>query len=273
MIELDVVRKVFVGGGEEEVVAVEGVTFSVEEGETLCLIGTSGSGKTTTMKMINRLIEPTSGSVKVGGVEVKEQDPIRLRRGIGYVVQRGGLFPHMTVAQNIGLLCRLEGWEASKTRARLEELLELVNLPAQEYAARYPGELSGGQRQRVGVARALVLDPPYILMDEPFGALDPITRAQLHEEFLRLKTQVNKTIIIVTHDLSEAFKLGDRIALMDAGRLIQHGTKASFVSEPANDFVRDFLQSHMEQPNEPEHAAGSGYYHAQEGSAEGEGAS
>jgi len=161
------------------------------------------------------------------------------------VIQRGGLMPHLTVAKNIGLLCKLEGWDSQKTRERVRHLLDLVNLPHQEYEARYPSELSGGQRQRIGVARALALDPNYILMDEPFGALDPITRESLHDEFLRLKEEVKKCTVIVTHDLHEAFKLGDRIALMDEGQLIQIGTESDFLYRPATEFVQDFVSNHV----------------------------
>jgi osmoprotectant transport system ATP-binding protein len=245
MIELKQVSCVFVGPNGESVTAVRDVDLTVGTGETLCLIGTSGSGKTTTMKMVNRLIEPTSGTIRVGGDDVKTLDVIRLRRRIGYVIQAGGLFPHLTVEKNVGLLCRLEKWSAARTRARVGELLELVNLPPDEYRHRYPGELSGGQRQRVGVARALALDPDYVLMDEPFGALDPITRDQVHQEFMQLEDQVGKTIIIVTHDMDEAFKLGDRIAIMDQGEIVQVGTRDEVVSAPANDFVRDFLKNHL----------------------------
>lgn len=248
MIELQQVCKVFHAPDGREVHAVKNITLTVEEGETVCLIGTSGSGKTTTMKMINRLINPTSGKILVGGRDVLEQDPIQLRRGIGYVIQKGGLFPHLTVRANVAMLCRLENWEASRTRARVDELLSLVNLPPDEYAERYPGELSGGQRQRVGVARALALDPDYILMDEPFGALDPITRDQIHDEFTTLKERVKKTIVIVTHDMAEAFKLGDRIALMHNGEMIQCGSEDHFRSHPANEFVVDFLKSHLSRP-------------------------
>ena len=246
MIELRALRKVFSGPQGEDVVAVDDVDLVVSEGETVCLIGTSGSGKTTTMKMINRLIEPTSGEVRVGGTKVTELDVIRLRRQIGYVIQKGGLFPHMTVAENIGLMNKLEGWEAQKTKQRVEELMHLVNLPPEEFFHRYPDEISGGQRQRVGVARSLALDPAYILMDEPFGALDPITREQIHDEFAQLKREVKKSIVLVTHDLSEAVKLGDKIALMDFGKLIQFGPPEDFLERPANDFVRDFFRSHLE---------------------------
>jgi osmoprotectant transport system ATP-binding protein len=239
------VRKVFWGPSGEEVVAVDSVSLEVAEGETLCLIGTSGSGKTTTMKMINRLIEPSGGQILLDGEDVQALDVIRLRRRIGYVIQKGGLFPHMTVARNVGLLCELEGWDPTKTRGRVGELLELVNLPIDDFGERYPLELSGGQRQRVGVARALALDPATILMDEPFGALDPITREQLHAEFKQLQGEVKKTMIVVTHDMAEAFELGDRIALMDHGKLIQVGDEAAFRERPANDFVEAFLSSHL----------------------------
>ncbi len=248
MILLDQVSKTFPGPDGQVVRAVSDVSLEVEQGETLCLIGTSGSGKTTTMKMINRLIPPTRGRIEVGGLDVQAIDPIRLRRRIGYVIQKGGLFPHMSVARNVGLLCHLEGWPREKTKSRVEELLALVNLPAGDYAHRYPGELSGGQRQRVGVARALALDPDYILMDEPFGALDPITRDQIHEEFSSLKAAVNKTIVIVTHDMAEAFKLGDRIALMHAGQLVQWGTEQDFRDSPASEFVTEFVKGHVTGP-------------------------
>lgn len=221
------------------------LSLIVETGETVCLIGPSGCGKTTTMKLVNRLIEPTTGTISVDGRDIREQDPIELRRRIGYVIQSGGLFPHMTVARNVGLLCEVEGWEPERTKGRVDELLELVNLPAAEFAARRPSELSGGQRQRVGVARALALDPGIVLMDEPFGALDPITRDQLHDEFAALKAAVKKTIILVTHDMREAFKLGDRIALMDRGEIVQIGTAADFREKPASPFVKTFLHSHL----------------------------
>ncbi len=245
MIQLKDVSKIFAGSDGQDVRAVDQVSLTVADGETICLIGTSGSGKTTCMKMINRLIEPTSGTILVGGEDVQSLDPIRLRRRIGYVIQKAGLLPHLTVAQNIGLLCRLENWPKAKTEKRVRELLDLVNLEPDQYLRRYPVELSGGQQQRVGVARSLALDPSYILMDEPFGALDPITRDGLHEEFLRLKTEVKKTIVIVTHDLAEAFKLGDRIVLMSQGRLVQVGTEDDFRYRPENDFVEEFVSHHV----------------------------
>ena len=244
MIEFQEVSKVFSGAQERQVTAVDKVSLEVKSGETVCLIGTSGSGKTTCMKMVNRLIEPSSGTILVGGKNVQEQDPIRLRRQIGYVIQKAGLLPHLTVAGNIGLMCRLEGWDKKRIADRVDELLTLVNMPPDQYRTRYPLELSGGQQPRVGVARALALDPEYILMDEPFGALDPITRNGLHDEFLRLKEEVKKTIILVTHDLSEAFKLGDRVALLRAGKLVQVGTEEDFRDRPASQFVSDFVENH-----------------------------
>jgi osmoprotectant transport system ATP-binding protein len=243
-IALQGVSKTFVGPKGRTVHAVCEVSFTVPEGRTLCLIGTSGCGKTTTMKLINRLIEPTDGRILVGGSDVRDRDPIALRRSIGYVIQRGGLFPHLSVAANVGLLPELEGWDRDRIDARIAELLGLVNLPVDEFGARYPRELSGGQRQRVGVARALALDPPIILMDEPFGALDPISRNRLHDEFAELQSRVKKTIVIVTHDMAEAFKLADEVALMRDGRLVQLGTEVEFRERPANDFVAEFLRSH-----------------------------
>lgn len=243
MIQLQGIRKVFTGPTGEDVVAVDGVDLDIAEGETICLIGTSGCGKTTTMKMINRLVEPTSGKIYVDGKEIRERDVIELRRSIGYVIQSGGLFPHRTVAQNVGLLCRLERWPEKKTSERVDELLQMVNLPPGEFAARYPSELSGGQRQRIGVARALALDPAYILMDEPFGALDPITREQIHAEFIELKARVKKTIIMVTHDMDEAFKLADRVAIMDKGRLLEIGDRETLENSDSS-FVTDFVKGH-----------------------------
>ena len=239
------VSREFKTPGHGTVVAVRDLDLTIAAGETLCLIGPSGCGKTTTMRLVNRLIEPTSGTITVDGQDIREQDPIRLRRQIGYVIQSGGLFPHMTVAGNIGLLCEVEGWESERIQRRVAELLELVNLPPTEFAARRPAELSGGQRQRVGVARALALDPSIVLMDEPFGALDPITRDQLHDEFTSLKATVKKTIVLVTHDMREAFKLGDRIALMDRGEIVQIGSAADFRERPVSPFVETFLRSHL----------------------------
>ncbi len=243
MIRFEAVSKVFAGKDGREVVAVRDVDLEVAEGETLCLIGTSGCGKTTTLKMVNRLVEPTSGRVLVGEQDVAGLDVIALRRGIGYVIQSGGLFPHMTVGENVSLLCRLERWDGARTAARVDELLELVNLPVSRFRDRMPAELSGGQRQRVGVARALALDPPILLMDEPFGALDPITRREVRQEFRSLEDKVSKTVILVTHDLPEAFDLGDRVALMHVGSVVQVDTPENLRNRPANGFVESFLDA------------------------------
>jgi osmoprotectant transport system ATP-binding protein len=245
VITLDKVSKSFTDDEGRTITAVADVSLQVADGETLSLIGTSGSGKTTTLKLINRLIEPTAGRIAVDGEDVLSVDVIALRRRMGYVIQTGGLFPHMTVRRNIGLLCELEHWPAERTTARVDELLTLVNLPPDQFAERHPRDLSGGQRQRVGVARALALDPPIILMDEPFGALDPITRDQLHGEFRQLEAQVKKTIILVTHDLAEAFVLSDRVAIMNRGRVVQVGTERELRGHPATPFVERFLQGHL----------------------------
>lgn len=222
--------------------AVDQVDFEVAAGETLCLIGSSGSGKTTTLRMLNRLVEPDSGSITLQNQDITALNPVKLRRGIGYVIQQIGLLPHLDVARNIGLLPELEGWPKHKIKARVSELLELMQLdPA--LAQRYPHELSGGQQQRIGVARALALNPPLILLDEPFAALDPLTRAQLQDVFLELQTRFGLTAILVTHDLAEAFKCGDKIALMHQGRLLQHGTALDFLTQPADAFVADFVRS------------------------------
>jgi osmoprotectant transport system ATP-binding protein len=206
-----------------------GLNLQVQRGETLVLLGRSGSGKTTTLKLINRLLTPSAGEVRVNGAPTGESDVIRLRRSIGYVIQDVGLFPHFTVERNIGLVPQIEGWGAERIHRRVEELLQMVGLEA-NLASRYPHQLSGGQRQRVGVARALAADPAILLMDEPFGALDALTRDQLQREFLSLQQRLNKTVVFVTHDLREALRLGSRIALMEAGRLV--------TVLPPNDFVR-----------------------------------
>ena len=204
-------------------VVLDGLNLRVEEGETLALLGRSGSGKTTTLKLVNRLREPTSGEVRVGGKSVADWDVIRLRRSLGYVIQEAGLFPHFTIARNVGLVPELEGWEADRIRKRTAEMLQLVGLDPEEFGARLPDELSGGQRQRAGVARALAADPPVLLMDEPFGALDPITRAEIQREFVALRDRLHKTVIFVTHDVREAMLLGTRIALLETGKLLAVG--------------------------------------------------
>jgi len=236
MIKVDKVSKYFGG-----VKAVDGVSFEVEEQENLILLGTSGCGKTTTLKMINRLIEPTQGCIYIHGKNIMEQQPEILRRGIGYVLQNNGLFPHYTVAQNIAVVPNLLKWDKQKTEKRTAELMEKLHLDA-SYLNIYPNELSGGQQQRIGLARALVSDPPVLLMDEPFGALDNVTRSKIHAEFKDLDELKRKTIIMVTHDVQEAFELGDRICLMDKGKIVQSGTPAQLLFNPVNDFVKDFLK-------------------------------
>jgi len=218
--------------------------LEVRPGETLCLIGPSGCGKTTTLRLVNRLVQPSAGCVRVGGRDVASLDPVRLRRGIGYVIQAGGLFPHRSVRQNVALLCRLEGWTERDARRRTDELLALVRLAPEEYGERYPAQLSGGERQRVGVARALALDPPVLLMDEPFGALDPLTRRELQREFAELRGKSERTIVLVTHDLDEAFLLGDRIGVLEGGRLAGLGTREELRREPGSAFVERFLEEH-----------------------------
>ncbi len=211
---------------------VSDLNLEVRRGETLVLLGRSGCGKTTTLKLINRLLEASDGEVRIEGRSAREWDPIRLRRRIGYVIQEVGLFPHFSVARNVGLLPRLEGWPRDRVRARVEELLLLVGLDPERFSARYPRELSGGQRQRVGVARALAADPPMLLMDEPFGALDPLTRAEIQREFRALQQRLHKTIVFVTHDMREALVLGSRIALLDGGRVVGLYSPAEFLRAP-----------------------------------------
>ncbi len=237
MIRFDDVTKIYPGGAAP---AVDGVSFSIGEGECVVFVGPSGCGKTTTLKLVNQLLRPTSGRIFVAGHDIATRDPIALRRGIGYVIQDVGLLPHMTVIENVGLVPRLVGWPRARTRTRARELLDLIGLPPAEFAMKRPHQLSGGQRQRVGVARALAADPPVILMDEPFGALDPVTRAQLQDEFLRLRSRVRKTILFITHDVDEAVRLGDRIAVMRSGRIVQLGPPAEVLRRPADEFVRQF---------------------------------
>jgi len=222
--------------------AVDSLDLAVEPGEMCMLVGPSGSGKTTTMRMINRLIEPSSGRIFLDGDDVTHVNPVTLRRRIGYVIQQVGLFPHLTIGDNVATVPRLLGWEKDRIRARTAELLTLVGLDAEVYLRRYPNELSGGQRQRAGVARALAADPPVLLMDEPFGALDPITRDRLQTEFLRLQQELHKTVVFVTHDIDEAVRLGDRIAVLaEGGRLEQYDTPARILGSPATAFVADFV--------------------------------
>jgi osmoprotectant transport system ATP-binding protein len=239
MITLDGLTKVYPGGGP----AVDHVSMEIPEGATVALIGPSGCGKSTTLRMINRLIEPTAGKILVGGEDVTTMDPVLLRRRIGYVIQQVGLFPHMTSAKNIAVVPELLGWPAAKTSARIDELLDLVGLDPAVTRERYPWQLSGGQRQRVGVARALAADPPVLLMDEPFGAIDPVARGRLQDEFKLILSRVKKTVVIVTHDLDEAIKLGDRMAIMRAGRIVQYDTPEAILSAPTDDFVRQFIGS------------------------------
>lgn len=221
--------------------ALRGVDITVNRGEFAVLIGPSGCGKTTALKMVNRLITPTKGRVLIDGYDVATLDEVELRRNIGYVIQEIGLFPHMTIAENIALVPKLKKWPKSRRDERVDELLHLVGLDPAEYRNRYPRHLSGGQRQRVGVARALASDPPIILMDEPFGATDPITRKQLQKELVRIKQQVQKTILFVTHDISEAFVLADTICLLRDGKVVQHATPEEMVRHPADDFVTEFI--------------------------------
>lgn len=240
MIVLEHVSKVFASGGQN-VSAVDDVSFEVAAGELCVLIGPSGSGKTTAMRMINRLETPSDGRILIDGRDTRTINEVELRRTIGYVIQQGGLFPHFTVADNVAIVARLVGWPAKKRRQRAYELLELVGLPPDQFADRYPQQLSGGQQQRVGVARALAVDPPIVLMDEPFGAVDPVTRKQLQRELRRIQSEVHKTIVFVTHDISEAFLLGDRVVLMRDGRVVQNGAPADLLRRPADQFVIDFI--------------------------------
>jgi osmoprotectant transport system ATP-binding protein len=238
MISLRHVSKRFSGSGGA---AVEDLSLDIPRGETVVLVGPSGCGKTTTMRMINRLIEPTSGTILVDGRDVMQQDPVQLRRGMGYVIQSIGLLPHRTVAQNIATVPGLIGWDRDRTERRVDELMEIFGLD-EDLKSRYPAELSGGQRQRVGVARALAVDPPVMLMDEPFAAVDPIVRARLQDQFLDIQQRLQKTIVFVTHDIDEAIKLADRIAILNLGGVIeQFARPEQILRDPANEFVKDFV--------------------------------
>ena len=237
MITLDQVSKSYDGVSR----IINNLSFEVLEGEILMLLGSSGCGKSTILKMINRLIDPTEGRIYLDGKDIQEQDPIELRRSIGYVFQGIGLFPHLSIRENISMVPRLIGWPEDRINDRYRELLELVKLSPKIHTDRFPDELSGGQQQRVAVARALAADPAYLLMDEPFGALDAITRDSLQQEFLELKQRLNKTIIFVTHDIVEAVTLGDRIAILHEGQLEQIGTREEILEHPATDFVRELF--------------------------------
>jgi osmoprotectant transport system ATP-binding protein len=240
MIRLENLSKVFPAQDEP---AVEDLSMDIYEGEIVVLVGPSGCGKTTTMKMINRLIEPSSGRIFLEGEDVTKVNSDNLRRRIGYVIQQIGLFPHMTIADNIATVPRMLGWEKQRTSDRIDELLETVGIDL-SYRDRYPKELSGGQRQRIGVARAMAADPPVLLMDEPFGAIDPITRDRLQDEFLRLQQEIKKTIVFVTHDIDEAVKMGDRIAILQQrSKIAQYDTPEKILTDPANEFVQDFIGS------------------------------
>lgn len=224
-----------------ETIAVNELSLEVNEGEVCVLIGPSGCGKTTTLRMVNRLIEPTAGRIFVNGQETSTIRPEQLRRSIGYAIQSVGLFPHMTVATNIATVPGLLHWEKSRIASRVEELLTIVGLDVAEYAPKYPSQLSGGEAQRIGVARALAADPPILLMDEPFGAVDPLTRERLQTQFIHIQQKLHKTIIMVTHDLDEAIRLADRIAIMESGKLVQYDTPEVILTKPANKFVHDFV--------------------------------
>ena len=240
MIRLEGVSKRYPDG----TVAVHELDLDVARGELVCLVGPSGCGKSTMLKMINRLIEPSAGRIEIDGQDVTDQDPVRLRRGIGYVIQQVGLFPHQRIITNVMTVPLLYGESRATARQRAEELLDLVGLDAQTYGHRYPHQLSGGQRQRVGVARALAADPPVLLMDEPFGAVDPVVRVRLQDEFRRLQRDLDKTVVLVTHDIDEAVRMGDRVAVFaDGGRLAQYGTPAEVLARPADDFVAAFVGS------------------------------
>jgi osmoprotectant transport system ATP-binding protein len=242
MIRLDALTKVY-ATPQGPLAAVDRVSFEVGDGETCVLLGPSGCGKTTTLRMINRLVAPTSGKIVIGGRDTDTVDPVLLRRTIGYVIQQIGLFPNMTVAENIGVVPRLLGWNVAKRRRRAEELLAMLALEPAHFLDRYPNELSGGQAQRIGVARALAADPPVLLMDEPFGALDPVNREVIQDEFLRMQRKLRKTILFVSHDIDEAVKMADRVAIFRAGRLVQFAAPDTLLAHPADEFVASFVGS------------------------------
>lgn len=237
MIRFENVNKEYDNGFQ----AVKNVSFDIQAGEFIVLIGPSGCGKTTTMKMMNRLIKHTAGKISIHDQDISTLNQVELRRNIGYVIQQAGLFPHYTIEENVALIPHLKGWSKSRKQERVYELLQMIGLDPEQFAGKYPRELSGGQQQRVGVARALAADPEIILMDEPFGALDPITREQLQDEFIRLQKTLKKTIVFVTHDMDEALKMGDRIGVMKDGSMLQMDTPEKLLNEPAHGFVEDFI--------------------------------
>ncbi|MBT4761238.1 MAG: ATP-binding cassette domain-containing protein [Bdellovibrionaceae bacterium] len=244
MIEVNKLCKRYGNNGK---LVVNNISFSLGESEIVSIVGPSGCGKTTTLKMINRLIEPTSGSININAQHFTDTNPVLWRRKIGYVIQKSGLLPHLTVEDNITLISKVDGGNGKMVKERARELMDIVNLPYATFARRYPIELSGGQQQRVGIARSLMANPPLIIMDEPFGALDPITKSHLHDEFLHLNESLGKTILIVTHDLREAFKLSDRVILMNNGTIEQIGKKNDFIENPANLFVTEFMKGQLSE--------------------------
>lgn len=255
MIRIEQVGKSFDGG---ETFVIDDLSLHVREGEILVLLGESGCGKTTTLKMINRLVEPTRGEITVEGESVLRQDPVKLRRRIGYVFQGIGLFPHMTIAENVAVVPRLLGWERARTRERVAELLELIGLPSAEYGQRYPSELSGGQRQRIGLARALAAEPRVMLMDEPLGALDPVTRDALQDELRSLQKRLGLTVVMVTHDMTEALLMGDRIAVMQGGRIVRLGTPHELMTDPQDAYARKLMSMPKRQADAVEAIASGG---------------
>lgn len=244
MISLSDISKTYAG---QEQPAVDRLDLDVNQGELLVLVGESGCGKTTTLKMINRLVEPDCGQISINDKDIASFDPIKLRRSIGYVIQQIGLFPHLTVAENIGLIPMLSGWPEAKVEARVKELLSLVGLDGQGFSNRRPGELSGGQQQRVGLARALATKPKLMLMDEPFGALDPITRATIVEQFQAIQAQLGLTIVMVTHDMTEALLLADSLAVMKAGRIVSRGTPSELLANPGHEYTEKLLSTPLNQ--------------------------
>ncbi|MBZ4647287.1 MAG: glycine betaine/L-proline transporter ATP-binding protein [Clostridia bacterium] len=239
LVRFENVKKVY-----NNTTVIENLNFEIKKGQFVVLIGPSGCGKTTTLKMINRIIEPTSGYIYIDGEDITKVNPVMLRRKIGYVIQQIGLFPNMTIAQNVEIVPKLLGWPVDKRRKRTEELLRMVDMDPGQYADRYPSELSGGQQQRIGVLRALAAEPPLVLMDEPFGALDPITRESLQDEVKRLQKRLKKTIVFVTHDMDEALKIADIIVIMKDGKIVQAASPEELLSNPANDFVIQFIGKH-----------------------------